>query len=116
MLCRENPIIIKKVDIHYMRTAYVIKERDYKQRGAVLDISHSIALPNIWIREYHQYEKSAIQEVKRLNGIQIDKLTAEIATLNGAIRGKGVVRMAQIREMLKTPRYFVESIEISTNY
>ena len=51
-----------------------------------------------------------------MNAIQIDRLTAEIATLNGAIRGKGVERMYQIREMLKNPQYFVEPIRVQDGY
>ena len=85
------------------RTMYVIKSRNY-------------ADDTVRITEYHQHERSAIREVKRMNAIQIDRLTAEIATLNGAIRGKGVERMYQIREMLKNPQYFVEPIRVQDGY
>ena len=85
------------------RTMYAIKSRDYTN-------------DTVRITEYHQHERSAIREVKRLNAIQIDRLTAEIASLNGAIRGKGVERMHQIREMLKNPKYFIEPIRVQDGY
>lgn len=85
------------------RTMYAIKSRNY-------------ADDTVRITEYYRHERSAIREVKRMNAIQIDRLTAEIATLNGAIRGKGVERMHQIREMLKNPQYFVESIRIHDRF
>lgn len=84
-------------------TIYAIKSRNYEN-------------DTVRITEYYRHERSAIREVKRMNAIQIDRLTAEIATLNGAIRGKGVERMHQIREMLKNPKYFVESIRIHDRY
>ena len=64
----------------------------------------------------YSYEHRAIQKCKRFNDDIIMKLTREIATLNGAVRGQGAERMSQIRTILTNLPYSVKKIEVDDRY
>jgi len=64
----------------------------------------------------YSYEHRAIRECKEFNDDIIMRLTREIATLNGAIRGQGAERMSQIRTTLMNMPFTVKKIRVDNRY
>jgi hypothetical protein len=64
----------------------------------------------------YKYERQAIRECKEFNDDIIMRLTREIATLNGAIRGQGKVRMSEIRTILMNMPFNVKTIRLNDRY
>ena len=64
----------------------------------------------------YSYEHRAVRECKQYNNDIIMKLTREIATLNGALRGQGTERMSQIRTILMNLPYSVKKIGVNDRY
>ena len=62
----------------------------------------------------YKYERQAIQDCKGFNDDIIMRLTREIASLNGAIRGQGRVRMSEIRTILMNLPFTVKTIRLNT--
>ena len=64
----------------------------------------------------YKYERHAIRECKEFNDDIIMRLTREIASLNGAIRGQGKVRMGEIRTILMNMPFNVKTIRLNDRY
>ena len=64
----------------------------------------------------YSYEHKAIRKMNQMNNEIILRLTREIATLNGAIRGQGRVRMSAIQDILMDLPYSVNVLHVIDDY